>query len=390
MAFSGKATYSAFSDELAVDVGPLITKRAEIITPVLSAIGDAENPNTASSVEHNWMVDEYAPSFTCIVSTAINSASAATALQVDGWAGYVQVGDVFQLLTVDAATSYEHVQVASIVGGGGSASANSIVFNRAVFGTSPTSATAGQSLIFIATASYEGEDRRPGIARSRAQSTNWVQAIQKPVEVSLSMDAVRKYANIGSEFDYQTGLRMDEALRDLENAVIRGTSTGTVGDGSNYRTMKGLRGFITSVHSVAENAFDTDWVDDVIEVGWKLGRYQGCNLGILGSTAQKLFDRLPDVQRQQSQDERGITRVVRTYENGLSGGPIRLVVTPQIDPREFILTHTDDLDVVPLQGRSFRFYEYSLQAQKKTGELAGEYSLEVRNGVSMTRGWISA
>jgi len=45
---------------------------------------------------------------------------------------------------------------------------------------------------------------------------------------------------VRSEFDFQAQRRIDKGLRDLENAVLRGTSTETVGNGSVYRTIKGL------------------------------------------------------------------------------------------------------------------------------------------------------
>ncbi len=171
---------------------------------------------------------------------------------------------------------------------------------------------------------------------------------------------------------------------------MRGTSTETAGNGSTYRTIKGLWNWITNTHTVTQNKLDTDFIDDAIESGWLLGRYGGYNLMVVGGTAQKFLDRLPDVQRTAMQDERGITRVVRTYESGLTGGPMRIVVTPNCDPRAFIITHTDDLAAVPLQERSFQFYNYALTGQSRKGELAGEYTLEVRNAVTMVRGYITS
>lgn len=389
MAFTGKATYSAFAAELAVDVSPLISLRAPIVTPVLDLIGDATNPITAQSTEHTWRDDEYAPAFTVIASVGVNSATAATYIQVNGEAGHMQVGDVWQLGTVNLSTGREHVQIDSIVGGGGSSSANTIHVTRGAFGTSQTSITAGTSLIFIANASLEGESQRPDISRVRVAIKNYVQPIVKPVEVALSMEAVEKYNQIGSEFEFQARRRIDEGLRDLENAVLRGTSTETIGNGTTYRTMKGLWNWITNTHTITTAAFNTDFIDDAIESGWLLGHYQGYNLMIVGGTAQKLLDRLPEVTKITSQDERYITRVVRTYESGLTGGPMRIVVTPNMDPRAFIITHTECLAVVPLQERSFQFFKYALTGQSQKGELVGEYTVEVRQPVTMIRGYIT-
>ena len=389
MAFTGKATYSAFAAELAVDVAPIITVRAPIWAPVLDLIGDATNPVTAQSTEHTWREDEYAPAFTLIASVGVNSATAATNIGINGEAGHLQVGDVLQMGTVDQANGAEHIQITSIPGGGGSGSANTIYVARGAFGTSQRSITAGTSLTFIANASLEGESQRPDISRVRVSKKNFVQPIVKPVEVSLSMEAVEKFNRIGSEFDLQAQRRIDEGLRDLENAVLRGTSTETIGNGSTYRTIKGLWSWITNTPTITTAAFNTDFIDDPNDSGWLIPRYSGYNLMIDGGTAQKLVDRLPEVTKISSQDERNITRVVRTYESGLTAGPMRIVVTPNIDPRMFIITHTEDLAVVPLQERSFQFYRYALTGQSRKGELAGEYTLEVRNAVTMIRGYIS-
>lgn len=392
MAFTGKATYSAFTPEIAVDMSPLIALAAPVVTPVLDFIGDAQNPVAARSTQHSWMDDEYAPGGiigTLIISTGLTSVAAASeeGVRVDGWAGRVQVGDVFQLGTVDDAA--EHVQVNCIPGGGGSGSANSLRLVRGVFGTSVRSATAGFSLIPIANAALEGQARNPNISTVRVQRNNWVQPIVKPVEVSLTMEAVDLEGNISSEFEYQTRMRTREALRDLENAVLRGTSDQTTGNGTVYRTIRGMWSWITNTHTVSQNLLDTDFIDDAIESGWLLGRNSGYNLMIVGVTAQKFLDRLPDVQRQAMQDERNITRVVRTYESGLSDGPIRIVVTPNLDPRAFMITHTDDLAVLPLQRRSFQFYNYALTKQAREGELAGEYTLEFRRYQTAIRGYIT-
>jgi len=392
MAFTGKATYSSFAAEVAVDVSPIIAVRAPMIVPVLNLIGDATNPVAAQSTEHTWREDEYSPAFTLICSSALTSVAAGdhVTYNVD-FAPYVQVGDVVQLGSQDDANGIEHLRISSIaVTVKDGTGVTSLVMQRGVFGTSVRSATAGTSLHFIANASLEGENQRPDISRVRVPKTNWVQPIVKPVEVSLSMDAVTKYGQIGSEFDFQAQRRIDEGLRDLENAILRGTSGETVGNGTTYRTIKGLWSWITNTRTVTQAQIDTDFLDDAIESGWLLGRYSGYNLMIVGGTTQKLLDRLPDVQRTASQDERGITRVVRTYESGLTGGPMRIVVTPNFDPRAFIITHTDDLAVVPLQERSFQFYNYALTGQSRKGELAGEYTLEARNAVTMVRGYITA
>ena len=225
MAFTGKATYSAFAAEVAVDVSPIIAVRAPIVTPVLDLIGDAMRPVIAESTEHTWREDEYAPAFTLICSSAITSVTAGDveAHNVD-FAPYVQVGDIVQLGSQDDANGVEHIQIASIaVTVNDGTGATSLYFRRAVFGTSIRSATAGTSLTFLANASLEGEAQRPDISRVRVTKTNWVQPFVKPVEVSLSMDAVTKYS-VGSEFNFQAQRRMDEALRDLENACLRGTS----------------------------------------------------------------------------------------------------------------------------------------------------------------------
>lgn len=380
MAFSGKPTHATYELELLKDVSAVVSRLSEISVPFLSFIGDPEGfANVAvGSTEHNWLEDEYTPGFTLTASTAVDSATAATGVQVDGWGDKLQLGDILRIGGFD--TTEEHVLITSIVG------ANSVLFNRAFGGTSNHSLAAGGVFGFVSNAKLEGEDRQPDISLVRTQKTNWVHYMAKPVEVSGTMEAVAKAGGITSEYDYQMADRLRGILRDLERQVLLGASVGTIGDGTNRRTLKGAWNWITNTHTAT--TMSTSFLDNAVESGYDLGGDEYDFL-VLGSRAKVQLDQTPAVNIIQTVDETKIGHMVTVYQSGLSPSPIRVITTRQMDPRGFILGRREDFRVLPLKGRSFQRHDYAETKDSKQGEVFGEYTLEVRRAGAQVRGYVT-
>lgn len=380
MAFSGKATYSAFAAELVRDVSPVISLLSPRRTPFLEFIGDPVHvANVAvGSTEHIWLEDELTPQFTLTVSTAVDSATANTGIQVDGWGAKVQEGDILRIGGFD--TTEEHVAVLSAVG------TNSILVSRAFGGTDNTSLAAGGTLGFVGNAKLEGDDRKPDISSVRTQKTNWVQYYAKPIEVSGTMEAVNKEGGVGSEYNYQAVDRIETALRDLESSALLGSSAQTIGDGSTRRTMKGIWRWITSTHTAA--TVTQSFIDNAILAGYLNGA-QSYDFIVCGPRVKLGFDRLPGAAIVQSREEETFGTQVTLYQSGLSETPLRVINTRQMDARGFVIGRSDDIRVVPLQGRSFQLKNYAETKDARQGELVGEYTVEVRRAASMVRGYIT-
>jgi len=380
MAFSGKATYAAFSVEVQKDVSPTISLLSPRATPFLDFIGDpARAGNVAvGSTEHIWLEDELTPNFTLTVSTAINSATAATGIQVNGWGARVQEGDILRLGGFD--TTEEHLVVTSAVG------VNSILVSRAFGGTTNYSLAAGGTLGFVSNAKLEGEDRKGDISSVRVQKKNFVQYYAKPIEVSATMEAVNKEGGIGSEYNRQAVDRIETAIRDLESSALMGASVETIGDGTTRRTVKGIWRWITSTHTAV--TLTQSFIDNAILAGFLAGG-SSYDFIVCGPRVKLGFDRLPGAAIVQARSDHGIGTKVTEYNSGLSDTPLRVINTRQMDARGFIIGRSDDIAVLPLNGRSFQLKNYAETKDAKQGELVGEYTTEVRRSATMVRGYIT-
>jgi len=380
MAFSGKSSYDAFSVEVQKDVSPVISLLAPRSTPFLDYIGDPTRvANVAvGSIEHIWLEDELTPQFTMTVSTAIDSATAATGIRVDGWGANVQEGDILRLGGFD--TTEELLEVTSAVG------ANSILVSRAFASTDNHSLAPGGELTFVANAKHEGEDRKNDISRVRVQKKNFVQYYAKPIEVSATMEAVNKEGGIGSEYNYQAVDRIEGAIRDLETSLLLGASVETIGDGTTRRTVKGMWRWATTTHTAT--TITQSFVDNAILAGYLLGAAEYDFL-VCGPRVKQGFDRLPGAAIVATQAETTFGTQVTLYRSGLSGRPIRIINTRQMDARGFILGRSDDVAVLPLQGRSFQLKNYAETKDARQGELVGEYTAEFRRAATMVRGYIT-
>lgn len=376
MAFTGKATYASFSAEVSRDVSPLVSLLAPRVTPLLDYLGDPLEPTNTpvGSTEHLWLEDEYAPAFTLTMSTAVESATADTGIQVNAWGLKVQVGDILSLRTVD--TDNEHLLVISIPG------ANSILVSRAFGGTTNTSLAAGSALGFVGNAKLEGADREPDISRVRVTKTNWVQYMAKPIEISGTMEAVIKDGGIVSEFSYQAQNRIEEVMRDLERSALLGSSIGTIGSSTVRRTMKGVWRWITTTHTVV--TFSQSFLDNAILAGVEKGATGGYDTLIAGARVKIALDQLPATSLMQYRDDRTAGTNIQEYLSGLAG-PMRIVYTPQMDSRGAILCRKQDLAVKPLRGRTLQLKEYAETKDSRQGEVIGEYTVEVRRADQMVR-----
>jgi len=380
MAFTGKPTYVAFSVEVQRDVSPVVAAIAPLATPWLDFIGDSAGPANVAvgSTEHRWLEDEWTPQFTMTVSTAINSATADTGFQVDGWGGNVQPGDILTLGTIE--TTQEHMVVLS------SAGAESILVSRQFAGTTGYSTAAGGVLGFMSNAKLEGEVRQDDISRARVNKTSFVQYMAKPIEVSGSMEAVLKEGGIGSEFDYQSGGRVGEILRDLEKQSLMGVSVETIGDGTNRRTIKGVWAWATNTHTAA--TITQSFVDNAILTGSE--SFGGdFNYIVCGGVVKLGFDRLPGVNLVQTRDEKAVGTEVTVYHSGLTEEPLRIIRTRQMAPRGFIIGHSDNVAVLPLRNRSFQLMEYAKTKDARQGEVIGEYTAEPKLASQLVRGYIT-
>lgn len=378
MTFNGKAIYDtgAFS-EIAEDVSDLIGQISPWETPLLDALGQAQQ--SATNVLHEWLEDALNPNTIVSSSTLINSTNA-TALGVyatglTAVANHLQVGAVLK-----NNTSGEYMQITAV-------NANTITVSRAFGSTSIASVGAGDELFIISDAALEGADVSGDISRTRSRPSNYCQIFKKDVIVSGTQQAVRHLGGVGNEYDYQLVQRTKESVRDLEKAVIQSKLSGnSIGSASAYRTMRGLWDFI-STNATSTGTLNPTVVDNVIQNAWDQGATD-TDIIVCDAAWKRVIDGFNDTRVEVMQgggQENTYRRRISFYEGTF--GTHRVVLSRWMPTTSMMVISSSRVQVLPLTGRSYQFIPVARTGDSEKGMVLGEYTLEVMNEEGMAKAY---
>lgn len=374
MPFNGRATYDDFP-MIGEDISDILLLISPTETPFLNRLPTA--PRAAISVEHDWREIALGPDH-IIASTAVNSATADTGVQINGFGANLQVGMLLELEVTSGVQ--EVVQINCIPG------PNSILVQRNKNGTGINSLAPGAQLFVIATASFEGEDTDGDVSRPRTNVLNYTQIFKKPVKVSGSARSVQYLPDTGDEFDFQTTLRAIELARDLEKAVLRGVKSSSIGTATTYRTMGGLRSFLTSINStVSANSFSADpllWINDAMQNCWNAGA-RDLDVIIAGDQWKRDISNTNASKLYIQQDERGVMREITRISTDF--GSVEAVLTPWLPSRHAMVVSTRRIIPVPLRGRSFHREALAKTGDSDRMQVLGEYTLEIHHQEAMAQ-----
>lgn len=377
MAFTGLSFDDAFSADLVQrDVSRIIATLSPKEVPILDFLGDADV--FAQSVKHEYVQDLMFPHY-IVASTAVNSATAATALQVNGLGLALTVGTILE----NESAAPEVMQVSSIVG------ANSIVVSRNYDGSGVGSLAAGGQLYVREQAGKEGADHDgEDTRRLGAPAANTVGLFRIPLSISKTQLGVSTYGNDTWEARKAKGLI--EALNALEKAVVRGklNSANSLATSTTTRTMKGIRDHISTVNStVAAASFAANphlYIGNVWQQAWKNGASETETWAILaGATFYRDISNLNDTKVQDSNISETFKRRIRTYVGPMGDAQVELCrVLPDT---ELLLVPKERVKVVPLQGRSFRIDDMAVSGDNVKSLIVGEYTIELHHESAMAR-----
>lgn len=368
MAFTGKSTYSAGNTlpEIAEDVTDLVAINSPHETPLLDAIGDA--PRSARSTVHEWVEDQLLPNTDLI--TAVTSG---TVLTVGSWTRF-RVGD---LIRFDGAA--EIAMVTAVHGDTGQ-----ITLARGYGGTTVATLAANKGIFVIGNASLEGADADAARFLARSRLANYTQIFSSTVSVSGSELAVNQIG-VTDELSWQKNLRMRELLRDLENSVINGVASNDSPEGSTTvrRTMRGVVATIaTNVFAVGQNAFpaDTALTEAQLNVAmrdiWK-NSSGGVDLIVVGGREKRAINQFVASNRRYYNANDTYKDMVSVYESDF--GVCQVVLSRYVPTGTVLLLDSSRLAVLPLAGRSFQYTPLARTGDAETGQMLGEYTLEMRN-----------
>jgi len=373
MPFSGKATYSSGVSlpEIAEDVSDLVSINSPHETPLLDALGDPAR--AARSTVHEWIED------TLLLNTALTGnntfadPSTDTSVKVTN-ASTFRVGD-----QVQPEGGIEVMLVTAINSGN-----NTLTITRGYGGSTAEDLISDMPLRILGNAALEGADADAARFTARARRTNYTQIFSATVEVSGSELAVRQIG-VADELDYQKQQRTRELLRDLENSVINGRAPAANPQGTSTvrRTMRGIVGsiasnrFLAGIDGFPAGATLTEaQVNEALRLIWKSSS-GNVNLIVVGGPEKRAINQFVAASRRFTPQSDSYRDMVSTYESDF--GVCRIVLSRWVPAGMVLLLDSSRIDVMPLSGRSFHYKPLAVTGDKESGQILGEYTLELRN-----------
>lgn len=373
MAFTGKATYSAGTDlpEIAEDVADIVSIVSPYETPLLDRLGDPTR--AAGSTFHEWLEDELLPNTDVIDDNEWTDPAAETTFGVAN-ADRFRVGD-----QIRAAGSGELMMVTAVDTGSGG-----ITVTRGYGGTTPEDLSEGLALHILGNAALEGDDSPAARFTTRSRKGNWTQIFTAGIRISGSELAARKIA-VADELDYQKQERLRELLRDLENTVVNGTAPASDqhGSGSVRRTMRGvLPSLAGNVFLPGEDGFpaQAELTEEQLNLAmrriWERSASRIDTIAVNGFQKRRINGFITSV-RGYGPDDVAYRDLVSTYESDF--GVCRVVLCRHVPADAVLLLDSSRVDVLPLAGRSFHYKPLATTGDYESGEVIGEYTVELRN-----------
>lgn len=180
-------------------------------------------------------------------------------------------------------------------------------------------------------------------------------------------------------------MRLRELLRDLENSVVNGVAPAATPQGSATvrRTMRGLRSFLESSQFVPdENGMPSDLylTEPMLNFALRsLWERAGSNVDLIvvnGREKRRINEFVATSRRFFSSNE-SFKDMVSSYESDF--GLCKIVLSRYVPTGTVLLLDSSRITVLPLAGRSFHYKPLASTGDRESGQLIGEYTLEVRN-----------
>lgn len=381
MPFSGLSSNERFTaSQVQEDVAAAVAALSPKETAILDFLEDSDV--FAQSTKHEYWQD-YLPPNRIIVSTAVNSATAVTPVQVNGFGLALTVGTLLE----NESAAPELTQVASIVG------ANSIVLARNYGGGGVGSLAAGGELYVRAYAGVEGQDHNgTSVRRLGTRLANTVGLFRAEIAMSDTDLSLELFGN--DSFGSAQAKALKQMLWGLENEVLRGklnstNSLGTVtATGGETRTMKGLRDFITTINSqVTASSFSANphlYLGNLWQNIYDQGGSDTETWAIIaGGTFYRNISDLNDTKVEDSNTSTLFQRVIRRYTGPF--GSAQVFLGRALANTELLIVPRERIKVVPMQGRSFKITPMAKTGDNEKALLTGEYTTEVHHENAMAR-----
>jgi len=379
MAFSGISTAQEFTANLVgEDISPIIRTLAPYESPFLDWLGDSDS-FAAFSPKHEFVEDFLRPRY-IVASTAISSATAATAFQVNGLGLSLTVGTILE----NESAAPELMQINSIIG------ANSINVVRNYDNTVVGSLAPGGQLFVRWPAAEEGHEHSgQHTARLGNRRANTVGYFSVEIAATGTQIAGRMLGN--DTYENARAKIFKEVPGLLESEVLRGVLNGTnsLGTTTQSRTMQGIRAQLTSINStVTATSFSANphlYIGNIWQQVYKAGASAEVETWaiVAGPTFYRDISNMNDTKVQDSNDKEKFKRVIREYQGPF--GMATVFLTRALPDTELLIVPRERVKVAPFVNRSFQYLEMGRTGDNSKGMVVGEYTVEVHHPSAMGR-----
>ena len=376
MAFSGQDTYDLITARLTPeDVSdlaiPLIPKEA----PLIAFLGGLSRTAVTGNLTHEYVEDFLLPNFIA-VSTAVNSATAATGITINGLGEALTVGTI-----LENEASAERLQVSSIPG------PNSILVTRNYDGAGVGSLVVGGTLRVLAHTGVEGQDHTGAhTTRLGVRKANTVGYYKLEFSVSGSQIAGPVYG--ANRYEDAIAKGIVQGLWMQENEIVAGVlnTANSLGTVTATRTLKGLRAHLTTVNStVAAASFSANphlYIGNVFQSAYDNGASPTESWAIVaGPTFYRDISNLNDTKVQDSNASESFKRVIRQYTGPFGGAEV--ILSRALKATELLIVSRER--VRPGTFRPWTRIPIARQGDNQKDMLVAEMTLEVHHEAAMAR-----
>lgn len=360
MAYTGKATYDD-SDSMFEDVSDLVTLNSPRETPFLDFIGNPERPVTQT--KHEWLED------------SLNAYSDTAAEAMDASETGLDVTDGTKFLAGDIIMQdYELMSVSSI-------STNTLTVVRGYGSSTAATHSDATTVYIVARPALEGGDAPTAANTNRSRLSNYTQIFTRAVDVSGTVNSSSQIGGF-KEYEHQKEVRLIECMRELELSTINGSKASSTPQGSDTvrRTMQGLKYFCsTNVNNASSATLTESLWRGYLRSAWDNGA-QDMDFALVPAFQKSLISGFKQAATRWDEGAKKHSVVTDFYESDF--GTIKLILCRWLHPSQIIIGSSKNIQVMPLQGRSFFHKPLAQSGDYEKGQVIGEYTMEVRNEAS--------
>lgn len=359
MAFTGRATYDNATIENLIALDAAVAEIASQETPVLDAIGMADEP--VMSVKTEWFDVQPSPEYDTLNNSGAMAIGAGTCVVTNG--AYFETGMVIMI-------EDEYLEVTNV-------SSNTLTVTRAARGTSAAEHADGSRVTILSRPALEGKPWDGESFRNDTVLNNYVQNFTRDVRLSGDELVIAKR---NSRFAMQGRIaeKMADVLRDIEAAVLFGRPHNSTPGGSSTvaRTMGGIA-YFCSTNQNASNA-------DLSETTHLDAAFRSIYAGhgrpslMIGAPiqCQKVAKLLDAHRTTRSMEDLRLERRIAIYNEAL-GGECMVVPTRKLPNDRLWILDASKIRIRNLEGRGIQYVEKTSTGDYEGGQIIASYTVEI-------------